>query len=77
MFQAAETLGIMKIVQASSISAYGPAWSDAPRFMRYVPVDEAHPMENADPYGLSKEVAELVGATFHPPHRDAGRLLAL
>jgi nucleoside-diphosphate-sugar epimerase len=65
VFQAAESLGIRRVAQASSISAYGPAWSDAPRYMRYVPADEAHPMENADVYGLSKEVAELVGATFH------------
>ncbi|HEV2527674.1 MAG TPA: NAD(P)-dependent oxidoreductase [Thermomicrobiales bacterium] len=65
VFQAAETVGITRVVQASSVSAYGPAWSDIPRPMRYVPADEAHPMENADPYGLSKEVAELVGATFN------------
>ncbi len=65
VLQAAETLGIMKVVQASSVSAYGPAWSDIPRQMHYVPADEAHPMDNADPYGLSKEVAELIGTTFH------------
>lgn len=65
MFEAAESLGVRRVAQASSISAYGTAWSDTPRSFRYVPVDEGHPMENADCYGLSKEVAELTAATFH------------
>lgn len=65
VLQAAETLGIRKVALASSISAYGTAWSDEPRFFRYAPVDEAHPFENADSYGLSKEVNEKTAEVFH------------
>lgn len=62
---AAETLGVRKVAIASSISAYGTAWSDEPRFFAYAPVDEAHPFENADSYGLSKEVNEKTAEVFH------------
>jgi len=65
VLQAAETLGIRRVAIASSISAYGTAWSDEPRFFSYAPVDEAHPFENADSYGLSKEVNEKSAEVFH------------
>ena len=56
--QAAGAVGITRVVIASSVSAYGTAWSPRPTRARYVPVDEDHPMRAADPYGLSKEVDE-------------------
>lgn len=62
--QAASTAGITRAVIASSISAYGTAWSPEPTRFDYVPVDEDHPMRNADPYGLSKEVDERTAAMF-------------
>lgn len=65
VLQAAETLQIRRVAMASSISAYGTAWSDEPLVFDYAPVDEAHPMRNADPYGLSKEVNELTAEMFH------------
>ena len=65
VLQAAETLGVRKVALASSISAYGTAWSDEPRFFSYAPVDEAHPFENADSYGLSKEVNEKTAEVLH------------
>lgn len=65
VLQAAETLGIRKVAMASSISAYGTAWSDEPLSFDYAPVDEAHPMRNADCYGLSKEVNERTAEMFH------------
>jgi nucleoside-diphosphate-sugar epimerase len=62
--QAAADTGVRRAVIASSGSAYGTAFSPRPTHPRYVPVDEDHPMENADPYGLSKEVDERTAAMF-------------
>lgn len=53
---------------ASSGSAYGTAWSPEPTHVRYVPVDEAHPLLVSDPYGLSKEVDERTAAMFCRRH---------
>lgn len=55
---AAAAVGITRAVIASSVSGYGTAWSPEPTRFDYVPVDEGHPIRNADPYGLSKEVDE-------------------
>jgi nucleoside-diphosphate-sugar epimerase len=62
--QAAVMAGITRVVIASSVSAYGTAWSAEPTTFDYVPVDEDHPMRNADPYGLSKEVDERTAEMF-------------
>lgn len=62
--EAAGTVGIRRAVIASSGSAYGTAWSPEPTHPRYVPIDEDHPMDNAEPYGLSKEVDERTAATM-------------
>ena len=62
--QAAADAGITRAVIASSGSAYGTALSPEPSHPRYVPVDEDHPMNNADPYGLSKEVDERTAEMF-------------
>jgi nucleoside-diphosphate-sugar epimerase len=56
--EAAGTAGITRCAIASSGSAYGTAWSPQPTRLRYVPVDEDHPLINYEPYGLSKEVDE-------------------
>jgi nucleoside-diphosphate-sugar epimerase len=52
--EAAGSVGIRRAAIASSGSAYGTAWSPHPTRVRYVPIDEHHPMINFDPYGLSK-----------------------
>ncbi len=62
--EAAGSVGIRRAVIASSGSAYGTAWSPQPTRVRYVPVDEDHPMRNFDPYGLSKEVDERTAAVM-------------
>lgn len=62
---AATTAGITRAVIASSMSAYGTAYSPEPTTFDYVPVDEDHPMHNADPYGLSKEVDERTAQMFN------------
>ena len=65
VFQAASLLGVKKVVFASSISAYGNAYSPEVTVPLYAPVDEEHPLLNRDPYGLSKEVDERTGLMFH------------
>lgn len=65
VFQAAALLGVQKVVFASSISAYGTAYSPEVTVPRYAPVDEEHPLLNHDAYGLSKEVDERTGLMFH------------
>lgn len=64
VLQAASLLGRKRAVIASSVSAYGLAWSKERIFPLYAPVDEAHPMLNHDAYGLSKEVDERTAQMF-------------
>lgn len=73
--QAAALAGVRTVALASSGSAYGTAWSPEPTTVDYVPVDEAHPLRNADPYGLSKEINEATAAMF--VRRHAMRIAAL
>lgn len=64
VLQAAALLGVRAIAHASSCSAYGTPYSPEHTHARYVPVDEDHPLENHDPYGLSKEVDERTAQMF-------------
>ena len=50
-------LGITRIAQASSVNVVALIWSVRPRIY-YVPIDEEHPCEPDDPYGLSKVYAD-------------------
>ena len=52
-----------RIVQASSDGAYGFFFSDDPVVPDRLPIPETHPLRPADPYGLSKVVAEEIAAT--------------
>jgi nucleoside-diphosphate-sugar epimerase len=71
--QAAMLAGISRVTIASSLSALGGAWADPPHPPRYVPVDEAHPLEVEDPYGLSKVANERTAEMFH---RRSGMTIA-
>lgn len=62
--QAAMTLGIRRAVIASSVSAYGMAWSRPSFPPLYAPIDEAHPFVTKDPYALSKETDERTAEMF-------------
>ncbi|MGE3798090.1 MAG: NAD-dependent epimerase/dehydratase family protein, partial [Thermomicrobiales bacterium] len=75
VLQAASLLGVKKAVIASSVSAYGAAWSPTPLLPRYVPLDETHPMDNHDAYGLSKEVDERTAEMF--ARRDGMQIAAM
>ncbi|BCB91170.1 NAD-dependent epimerase/dehydratase family protein [Phytohabitans suffuscus] len=49
--------GIARVCLASSVNAVGGVYSRRPRY-DYLPLDEAHPTYNEDPYSLSKWIGE-------------------
>jgi nucleoside-diphosphate-sugar epimerase len=55
---AAEALGIRRVVHASSFSVYGLPFAPAPVGLRYLPLDEDHPVLPQEAYGLSKWLSE-------------------
>lgn len=55
--------GISRVVNVSSASAFGFAWSARGASPKRVPVTDDHPYVGDDVYGLSKQVGELVAAT--------------
>jgi nucleoside-diphosphate-sugar epimerase len=63
--QAAALLGIDTVVSTSSQSAYGWAWGKRDFLPKYLPVDEDHPDEPDEAYGLSKVVGEQIAWSFH------------
>lgn len=65
VLHAASLLGIGRAALASSVSAYGMAWTNKPFGPLYAPLDEDHPLLVHDPYGLSKEVDERTAAMVH------------
>lgn len=55
--QAARELGIEKVVHTSTSEVYGTA--------RYVPIDEAHPLQGQSPYSASKIGADQIAMSFY------------
>jgi nucleoside-diphosphate-sugar epimerase len=60
VLDAAGRAGVSRIVNVSSISALGIAWSQRDVSPVSVPVTEEHPFVGEDAYGLSKQVGETV-----------------
>ncbi len=73
--EAAATLGIRRLVGASSVSALGfpfqHRWSEP----LYLPIDEEHPLAPQDAYGLSKANGEEIVAAYC--RRGAGSAASL
>jgi nucleoside-diphosphate-sugar epimerase len=61
VYEAAAAEGIQRIVQASSINAFGCFWGNRDIFPEYFPLDEEHPTATTDVYSFSKEVVEDIG----------------
>jgi len=59
VLEAAREAGIRKFVLASSGAASGFSFQKHTIVPRYLPIDEEHPAEPQDEYGLSKLLAEL------------------
>ncbi|MDP3803013.1 NAD-dependent 4,6-dehydratase LegB [Brevundimonas sp.] len=55
--QAARDLGVERVVHTSTSEVYGTA--------RYVPIDEAHPLQGQSPYSASKIGADQMALSFH------------
>lgn len=55
--QAALELGIKKVIHTSTSEVYGTA--------RYVPIDEAHPLQGQSPYSASKIGADQIAMSFY------------
>ncbi|BAO43675.1 NAD-dependent 4,6-dehydratase LegB [Thiolapillus brandeum] len=55
--QAARDLEVARVVQTSTSEVYGTA--------RYVPIDEAHPLQGQSPYSASKIGADQIAMSFH------------
>jgi len=64
VLQAAELLGITKLVLASSVNAVGAIFSSRRVPPLYFPIDEEHPTRAEDPYALSKWVGEQIADGF-------------
>lgn len=64
VFEAAAAEGIRRVVQASSINAFGCAYSLVDIAPQYLPIDEDHPTYTTDPYSYSKEAVEDIGRYF-------------
>lgn len=54
---AARELGVSRVVVTSTSEVYGTA--------RYVPIDEAHPLQPQSPYSASKIGADAVALSYH------------
>ena len=64
VIEAAVTLGIKKIVIASSETAYGVVFASEPREPEYFPLDEDYDVNPMDSYALSKVVNEKTARAF-------------
>lgn len=64
VLEAAEILGIEKIVMASSINAVGAGFSKGITPRPYFPIDEDHPTFAEDGYALSKWLGEEMAEAF-------------
>ena len=67
VFDAAGQIGT-DVVWASSNCIYGSVFAEEPWLPDYFPIDEAHPLRPADPYGTSKLVGEELGAMAARKH---------
>jgi nucleoside-diphosphate-sugar epimerase len=64
VFEAAAKEAIRRVVQASSINAFGCAYSLQEIPVEYFPIDEEHPTFTTDPYSYSKTVVEDIGRYY-------------
>jgi len=64
VIEAAVTLGIRKVVIASSETTYGVVFANEPRDPAYLPLDEEYDVDPMDSYALSKVVNERTARAF-------------
>ena len=64
VIDAAVTLGIRKVIFASSETTYGICFAEGEVRPEYVPIDEEHPTVPHDSYAMSKVVNEATARSF-------------
>jgi nucleoside-diphosphate-sugar epimerase len=64
VLKVAADLKIRRVVIASSIAAYGFLYAPKMPEPNYLPLDEEHPCQPADSYGLSKRIGEVIADSF-------------
>jgi nucleoside-diphosphate-sugar epimerase len=64
VLKVAADLRIRRVVIASSIGAYGFLYAQKMSQPQYLPLDEDHPCQPTDPYGLSKLIGERIADSF-------------
>jgi nucleoside-diphosphate-sugar epimerase len=64
VLEAATALDLEAVVLPSSINVMGADFQDAQTDVRYLPVDEDHPLTPRDPYALGKHTTEVLGDGF-------------
>jgi UDP-glucose 4-epimerase len=62
ILQAAETHSLSRVVYFSSVQVFG--FAEGEGTPAYLPVDDAHPLRAARPYGMSKRLAEEMCAAW-------------
>jgi nucleoside-diphosphate-sugar epimerase len=65
VFDAAARAGVRRVVSFSSECAVGQCFQRVATLPRYLPIDEAHPLEPQDSYSLSKQLGEDIARAFH------------
>lgn len=60
VLEAATAWGIERLVNASSVSVLGLPFNPRPISIRYLPIDETHPLAPQEAYALSKVTAEQI-----------------
>jgi nucleoside-diphosphate-sugar epimerase len=73
VLQAAEEVGVRRVVVASSDAALGLHYNPPGYGPQYLPIDEAHPLRPTEAYSLSKAITESICRSFV----DRGRLEVL
>lgn len=64
VLEAATNLALESVVLPSSINVMGAAYQEAPTDVRYLPVDEDHPLTPRDPYAIAKHAMEVTADGF-------------
>jgi nucleoside-diphosphate-sugar epimerase len=68
ILEGAREAGVRKVVFASSAAVLGFTFQKTTMVPRYFPIDEEHPCEPQDEYGLSKLLAELACKSYSDAH---------
>lgn len=78
VYEAAAREGVRRVVQASSINAFGLTYAVRDLdHLRYFPIDEQHPTGTTDPYAFSKELVERIGEYYWRRDGISGTALRL